>query len=94
MTKKTRTKTKNTLTEWIVCGRMIGSASGWDQSETFMMTLYDFSPLAGYRGPSGDVLFKFENGTIEAFNEDGSIKESVDLIDAIRGLPVARTNSI
>ena len=76
--------------KWIVCGRSIGSASGWDRSDTFDMMLYDFKGAESYVGPMGDVLFRFENGTIESFNEDGTVDQSVDLINAIRNCPVAR----
>lgn len=82
---------ENEMQDWIVCGRAIGRCSGWDQSDTFAMTLYDFEPAAGYEGPRGEVVFRFENGTIESFNDDGSVKLSCDMIDAIKNLPVART---
>lgn len=80
------------MMDWIVCGRAVGSASGWDQSDTFAMMLYDFKPAEGYNGPAGDVLFRFENGTIESFNKDGSVKLSADLIDGIKNCPVAMTD--
>jgi hypothetical protein len=84
---------KKEMQNWIVCGRAIGKCSGWDQSDTFSMMLYDFDPRAGYDGPRGDVLFRFENGTIESFNNDGSVKLSCDMIDAIKNLPVERTDN-
>jgi len=71
---------------WIVCGRQIGSASGWDQADTFVIQLYDFEPGEGYVGPSGDcVAIDFENVTIETFDNAGERVISVDLIDAIAG---------
>jgi hypothetical protein len=79
-----------TMTDWIICGRAIGRASGWDQSDTFSFMLYDFEPAVGFNGPSGDVLFDVVNGTIESFNDDGTVKLSCDLIDAIKDLQVAR----
>ena len=85
---------KKEMIDWTVCGRAIGRASGWDQSDTFAMMLYDFEPISGYKGPSGDVLFRFENGTIESFNKDGSVKESADLIDSIKNLPVNRVDDV
>ena len=79
---------KKECTEWTICGRAVGRASGWDQSDTFAMMLYDFDPAPGYAGPSGDVLFNFEAGTIESFNKDGSVKASVDLLGALYNLPL------
>ena len=75
---------------WTECGRAIGEASGWDQGETFSLMLYNFVPAKGYTGPTGDIRINFEKGTIETFNEDGSVSESVDLIGTIKHLPVKR----
>lgn len=83
----------NELMDWIVCGRKVGRATGWDQNDTFALMLYGFHPAEEYKGPSGDVLFRFENGTIESFNRDGTVKESCDLIEAIRHLPIERTDT-
>lgn len=79
--------------DWVVCGRAIGSATGWDQSDTFGLMLYNFKPAPGYSGPTGEtVVFHFERGTIESFKGDGTVKESVDLIDAIKDAPRARAD--
>jgi hypothetical protein len=83
---------KKEMQDWIICGRAVGRASGWDQNDTFSMTLYDFEPAPKYEGPSGDISIRFENGTIEVYNEDGSVKVSADLIDAIKNCAVARTD--
>lgn len=77
---------------FIVCGRAIGTATGWDQGDTFAMTLYGFEPSDGYAGPVGDILFSFENGTIESFDDDGNVVSCVDLIDAVKGCPVERAD--
>lgn len=78
---------KKEIHNWTVMGREVGTASGWDMSDTFAMMLYDFSPAKGYVGPSGDVLFNFEAGTIESFKADGTVIQSVDMLDAIKDLP-------
>ena len=76
-----------------VCGRLVGRASGWDQADTFCMMLYDFEPAQGWRGPTGGtVSFRFENGTVETYNDDGSVKESADMIEAISLCEVRRTD--
>jgi hypothetical protein len=83
---------KKEMQDWIICGRKIGRASGWDQSDTFTMMLYDFEPAPRYTGPQGDVCFRFENGTIESYNEDGTVKVSADLLKALQHLEVDRTD--
>lgn len=83
---------KDEMVDWIVCGRAVGRASGWDQSDTFTLMLHDFEPADGCVIPPGTPVFRFENGTVETYNDDGSVAWSMDLIGAICGLPVARTD--
>lgn len=83
---------KDKRAEWTVCGRAIGTATGWDQSDTFAMMLYDFEPAEGCKIPKGVVLFRFENGTVETHNDDGSIALQLDMIDALKDLPISRTD--
>jgi len=72
----------------IVCGRVIGKSSGWDQSDIFMISLYDFEPNAGYKGPVGNsITIDFENGNIRTYDDDGNITQQADLIEAIRERP-------
>ena len=77
--------------DWTICGRVVGKSSGWDQSDTFAIQLYNFVGTPGYKGPIGEcVTFHFERGLIETVDENGNIVESVDLIDAISACPVNR----
>lgn len=76
------------MMEWTVCGRLIGKASGWDQPDTFAMTLYDFEPAPGTDLPSGTVCIHFEHGTVETYDDDGEVLKSVDLVNAIKALPI------
>lgn len=70
--------------EWTVCGRVIGTATGWDQQDTFCFSLYDFRPTKYYTGPVGEALhFDFTRGVIETLNDDGEITASADLITSI-----------
>jgi hypothetical protein len=78
---------KKKLEDWLVCGRIIGQASGWDQSDTFAMTVYDLEPGPSYRGPKGDILITFETGTIESLDKKGYVKESMDILEAIKDCP-------
>ena len=79
--------------DWVVCGRAIGSATGWDQSDTFGLMLYNFKPAPGYSGPIGKtVVFHFEHGTVESIKRTGEVKESADLIDSIKDAPRARAD--
>lgn len=84
---------KETPMDWIVCGRAIGKASGWDQSDTFELMLYDFEPALGVDIPASECLtFRFENGTIEKYADNGEIVWSADLIDTLRDAKVERTD--
>ncbi len=70
--------------EWVVLGRVIGTATGWDQAETFFsIYVYELEPAPGLNIPRGNVAIDFEAGWIEAGDH------KVDLIEALRGLPRA-----
>lgn len=49
-----------------ILGRLAGTATGWDQQDTFAMTLYDFEPAKGCTIPAtNNLLIDFEEGTYE-----------------------------
>lgn len=74
--------------DWAVCGRVIGTATGWDIQDTFSMLIYDFEPHADYHGPVGkDICIDFGNGEIEVYDDDGKVVGAADLIDAIKDCP-------
>lgn len=72
--------------KWIICGRVIGTATGWNQSDTsFAMSLFDFKPAKGVALPAGDHFISFEDGTVEYWDEGGeTVTQSFDLIDALQ----------
>jgi hypothetical protein len=74
----------NERSRWVLLGRDIGSASGWDQHDTFVFGLYDFTPAEGLGLPSGDVTIDVIAGTIGIHNDNGSLIESADLITALK----------
>lgn len=79
---------KKKLVEWTVLGRVIGQASGWDQSNDFAINLYDFVPIEGCKIPAGVPFIDFDNGWVEMWSDDGEQATfSMDLIEAIGHLP-------
>lgn len=81
----------NTLKNQVVCGQLIGQATGWDDTDSFTITLYGFVPHPQYKGPKGNTIaINFERGFIEIYDEEGAVIEAVDLIDAIKDCPVDR----
>src|SRR5579864_5029709 len=73
---------------WVVWGRKIGTGTGWDQADTFVMQLYDFEGGEGYTGPCGPcVIFDFERGRIETVGGDGKLTGWGGLISGISGPP-------
>lgn len=75
--------------EWTVLGRKVGTATGWDQADTFVMTLYDFQPATGVDLPTAEFMtFDFEHGTAETFDETGKVTFTTDLVAAIAHLSV------
>lgn len=79
---------KDKRTDWTVLGRKIGTATGWDEPDTFVMVIYDFEPADGIDLPSGDVNFNFETGTAETYDDDGEVTMSMDLVEVLAGHPV------
>lgn len=77
--------------DWIICGRRIGTATGWDQADTFSMQVYNLKPDPAYQGPVSDcVTFDFERGLAQSFTDTGDVASSVDIIEAIKECPVWR----
>lgn len=76
-------------TEWTILGRKIGTATGWDQADTLIMQVYDFEPSEGVDLPTSDcIMFDFEHGTAETYDDAGNTLVSKDLVAALAGLPV------
>ncbi len=73
---------------WTVLGRAIGTASGWDQSDTFIMMLYDFEPAPGIDLPAGTLCIDFEHGWAETYDDVGEVLTSHDVVAALAGLPI------
>lgn len=76
--------------DWTICGRKIGTATGWDQHDTFIIGLSDFVAGPGYKGPSGMITFNFERGYIETYDDNGELVDQADLITAIQDCPEDR----
>ena len=73
--------------EWTVLGRVIGTATDWDQADTFSMQVYGLEPAGGIPIPPGDVVIDFEGGWLKWTDEAGDHR--ADLIEALQGLPRA-----
>ena len=73
--------------EWKILGRTIGTASGWDQSDTFVMMLYDFKPSAGIDLPSGTLCINFESGIAETYDDEGQTLIARDIVATLSRLP-------
>lgn len=75
----------NKRTDWVMLGRLIGTATGWDQGDTFALSLYDFEPAEGVCLPKGDPYINFESGVIEYWSDDGQVVVyRFDLIDVLQ----------
>lgn len=73
-------------------GRLVGSATGWDQIDTFQVSLYDFIPAEGINLPKTEFLtIDYESGKASTFNEAGERVFEADLIsvlqDTVRTIP-------
>jgi len=79
-------------TDWIICGRNIGTATGWDQADTWIMQIYNLVPHPNYKGPVSECIsIDFESGFLETYNESGDLIERCDLLSSIADCPIERT---
>jgi hypothetical protein len=68
-------------------GRVVGTGTGWDQADTFVMQIYDFEPAAKANLPKTDCLtINFEDGTAETYTEEGLVMFTADLVTVLAGL--------
>jgi len=73
--------------EWEILGRIIGTATAWDQADTFVMQLYDFEPAVDINLPSGCLCIDFESGIAEIYDDEGKPLITCDLVAAIAHIP-------
>lgn len=80
---------KDKSTPWVILGREVGTATGWDQADTFVMQLYNFKPDVGWRGPLANdcVSFDFENGLVQTYDDNGQPTETADIVVAVADCP-------
>lgn len=69
--------------DWTVLGRVIGTATGWDQADTFVMMLYEFEPADDVDLLAGDINIDFEKGVVEAFDDEGNVTSTKDIVLAL-----------
>lgn len=76
--------------DWIVCGRLIGTATGWDLGDIFDMIIYNWEPAEPLReifgaGPIDGASIHFEYGTITVDNgiDADPPRIQVDLVEAL-----------
>jgi hypothetical protein len=76
---------KKDRAEWAILGRVIGTASGWNQGDTFALNLYDFEPAPDVPLPKGTPFICFESGKVEYWSEQEpfEVVQSFDLLDVL-----------
>lgn len=73
-------------TECCLLGRVIGTATGWDDAgNNLSIMLYDFMPINGSLLPAGEsVVFDMTKGTAISFDENGNEIHKVNILDAMQ----------
>jgi len=71
----------------ILCGRKVGTYTGWDQFDGASFQFYDFEPGSGVTIPATPCLTVcYDSGVVECMNDDTSNFKG-DLVALIRDLP-------
>ncbi len=86
---------KNERSEWTVLGRVVGTATGWDQIDDSIIILYGYEPSAAMSvhfpidltAKPLDLGVDFENGWLETYADDGEVVTKVDIFEALAALP-------
>lgn len=72
-----------------ICGRIVGTYTGWDYFGDCAYGFYDFVPNAACNIPACSCLFvNYESGQLESQNDAGNSEWGVDLIIHLRDMPV------
>ena len=77
---------KQKRTAWNVLGRKIGTATGWDEVDTFILQLYDFEPANNVDLPKATLRINFENGKVETYDDEGKVLTSHDLLTSLNNV--------
>jgi hypothetical protein len=72
--------------DWMVLGRTIGTATGWD-GDMEPMIIYDFIPYKEVKLPHGDLSIDFMKGLFITYDPDGNEVQSLDMIEILMTLP-------
>jgi hypothetical protein len=72
---------------FIVLGRNIGTAAGWDQVGDWMMCLYHFVAVDCLSIPLGDLTVDFDGGNFEIVDDYGNVTFSADIIETLSKMP-------
>lgn len=74
--------------EYTILGRLVGTASGWDQFSDWGMSLYDFDPVPGVAIPScSSLYFDSETGLMEAYDDDDRSIWKADAVSVLKVVP-------
>ena len=75
--------------EYTILGRLLGTATGWDQADDWAITLYDFEPAEGVMLPKCRTLFiAYDTGSLIPQDIDGDpIVKPLDLVEFCGKLP-------
>jgi len=73
-----------------IMGRLVGTATGWDQSGDTSMQFYDFEPAIGVSVPMDTNLITWDylTGTVEFYNHDGTVvlatKDAIEWMQRVK----------
>lgn len=72
-----------------ICGRNIGTASGWDwdQAGNWSLNFYDYEPRDGVNiQKTGRLFVDFDTGTVAGYADDGEEEFNDDIVRHIAQL--------
>lgn len=69
--------------EWVVLGRVVGTATDWGGDDLTSLMLYEFQPAEGCTWPKGDICIDFKAGTVQAYDAEGKVISECDCLDGL-----------
>lgn len=69
-----------------VLGVTIGTADGWDEAGIPCLNFYNFQPSIVGLEPAECILLEYATGKLEAYNGEGEVAYSKDLLPLLKSL--------
>ena len=65
--------------------RAVGTFTGWEEVDDFVLAFYDFEPYEGFDMPKSDLTVDYVKGTFKNYDDAGEVTVSKDFFLVLFG---------